>query len=245
MNKKVIIITGSELRHSFFRKYLALSEGIEVVASYCESEKGSLQEFVSKSNYENELRTSHLAQREQVEKDFFGLFCSCAEDKSNPVFIEKGTINDQKYQDAFKQLDPDLIISYGCSIIKEPLIGLLTNRFINIHLGLSPYYRGSGTNYWPFVNDELQFVGVTFMHIDSGVDTGEIIHQYRARMLEGDNIHQVGNRLILDTAEICRKVILKFDDIQSLKQVTIDKQEERYYKKRDFSDGKYKKRYGW
>ena len=61
---------------------------------------------------------------------------------------------------------------------------------------MSPYYRGSGTNFWPFVNNELQFIGATFMHIDEGVDTGEIIHQIRANIFHDDNIHQIGNRLI-------------------------------------------------
>ena len=37
---------------------------------------------------------------------------------------------------------------------------------INVHLGLSPYYKGSATNFWPFVNNELQFLGVTFMVTD-------------------------------------------------------------------------------
>ena len=75
---------------------------------------------------------------------------------------------------------PDLVIAYGCSIIKEPLISIFKKKFLNIHLGLSPYYRGSATNFWPFVLNELQFVGITYMNIDSGVDTGPILHQFRA-----------------------------------------------------------------
>ena len=31
-------------------------------------------------------------------------------------------------------------------------------------------------------------VGATFMHIDSGIDTGEIIHQIRADILETHHI---------------------------------------------------------
>jgi hypothetical protein len=50
-------------------------------------------------------------------------------------------------------MSPDLIISYGCSIIKRPLIEYFDKKFINIHLGLSPYYKEGGTNFWPFVNN--------------------------------------------------------------------------------------------
>jgi len=48
-------------------------------------------------------------------------------------------------------------------------------------LGLSPYYLGSGTNYWPLVNEKPEFVVATFMHIDTDIDTEEIIHQIRAK----------------------------------------------------------------
>ncbi len=43
------------------------------------------------------------------------------------------------------------------------------------------------------------------MHIDAGVDTGEVIHQMRARVALGDSPAQIGNRLIVDMAErVCR-----------------------------------------
>ena len=40
--KRIIILTGSELRHTFFRKYIALFENINVVATYCEGLEKSL-----------------------------------------------------------------------------------------------------------------------------------------------------------------------------------------------------------
>ena len=39
-------------------------------------------------------------------------------------------------------------------------------------------------------------VGATFMYIDAGIDTGEIIHQIRADIVIGDSPHSIGNRLI-------------------------------------------------
>ena len=71
----------------------------------------------------------------------------------------------------------DYLLTYGCSIIKNPILKHFKQNSINIHLGLSPYYLGSATNFWPFVNDELQFVGVTFMKLEDGIDDGPIIHQ--------------------------------------------------------------------
>src|SRR5690606_10372264 len=102
------------------------------------------------------------------------------------------------------------------SLIREPLLSAFQGRFLNVHLGLSPYYRGSGTNFWPLVNGEPEFVGATFMHIDAGVDTGEVIHQIRARIFPGDTPHQIGNRLIADMARVYAALIRDFDRLERM-----------------------------
>ena len=76
-----------------------------------------------------------------------------------------------------KELNPTQILVYGTSIIKGELVNYFTGKILNLHLGISPYYRGSGTNYFPFVNNEPEYAGCTFMYLDHGIDTGEIIHQ--------------------------------------------------------------------
>ena len=48
-----------------------------------------------------------------------------------------------------QQAAPDVVLVFGTGLLKAPLIGAFPGRIINIHLGLSPYYRGAGTNFWP------------------------------------------------------------------------------------------------
>ncbi len=236
MNKiKIVIITGSELRHDFFRKYIALEKGIIVLKTYCEL--GTLKELVLKDDInENTLRKLHLEARERIEKDFFEQFIDSVEDKSNSIKINNGEINNSKIVSEIINLNPDLIISYGCSIIKSILIEKFTNKFINIHLGLSPYYRGSGTNFWPFVNGELQFIGATFMHIDKGVDTGQIIHQIRPEIVLGDSVHQIGNRLIVDMTKCLIKIIFNLNNLVKMEPIRFDRTKEKYYKNKDFTE---------
>ena len=236
MIKKIILITGSELRHEFFRKYLSSINEIKVLSTYCESHTGNLTDYVDKENIIGDIRKQHLQTRSLYEKDFFEVFCETIDDKSNPIFIERGSINQKDIVSKIINLNPDLIVSYGCSIIRSELLSYFKGRFINIHLGLSPYYRGSGTNYWPFVNNELHFVGTTFMHIDEGVDTGDIIHQIRAIMTHGDNIHQVGNRLIKDSVMECAKLIRCFNKLEIQNPIKVKKLETKYYKKKDFTE---------
>lgn len=231
---KIAILTGAEPRHAFFRKRLALAPGIEVLQSYCEGTQKSLDAVVA-AQEDSPLRQWHLAQRDQSEQDFFGLFVEHAEDRSHPRFLPKGDINKPEPTQAIIGQQPDMLVAYGCSIIREPLLSAFAGRFINVHLGLSPYYRGSGTNYWPLVNNEPEYVGVTFMHIDAGIDTGEIIHQLRARVVWGDMPVQIGNRVIVDAAAACAEIARNFDALERVPQPP-EPAEARVYRRRDFTE---------
>lgn len=228
--KKIIILTSNALRHTYIRKALALDENIKVLKSYCETHATKLCENLDLKS----LQVKHLILREQSEKDFFEAFVKLSPDYSKPEFIEKNAINSTQKINEIKILNPDLIITYGCSIIQPPLIKHFKNKIINIHLGLSPYYRGSGTNFFPFVNKELEAIGVTFMYMDEGIDTGEIIHQIRAKICIGDTIHSIGNRLIVEIVFVLKQIIYNLEKLIHLNQPQ-DKKSGLFYKNSDFT----------
>ena len=239
--KRIVVLTSSELRHTFFRKYLALQNGVEVVASFCESGEKNLANKITNSESEK-LRHQHLQARSQVEKDFFELFCTYAKDESNPISIAKGTINDPVTVEKIITLNPDVIVSYGSSIIKPALIDAFRDRFINIHLGLSPYYRGSGTNFWPFVNNAPEFCGVTFMKIDAGIDTGEVLHQIRPKVFATDSFHVICNRLLIDMTSEMALLLQKFDELTPATQLE-KSEKDLYYKNSDFTESSVQQLY--
>lgn len=206
---------------------------MEVVSSICEH--GSKLE-ASLSIDSEDLRSLHLERRKVSEEDFFKVFCDRIPDNSNAHVIERGEVDNEEIVSKIIGLNPDLLISYGCSIIKSRLLDFFKGRFINIHLGLSPYYRGSGTNFWPLVNNELEFVGVTFMYIDRGIDTGEIIHQVRARIFEGDTPHQIGNRLIKDSFEVLEQLVTNFEKLEKIPPSFFSSETYKFYRNRDFTE---------
>ena len=134
-----------------------------------------------------------------------------------------------------KKLKPDLIAVYGSSIIKGKILKEFRSKIINAHLGLSPYYRGSGTNIFPFVNKEIEYVGVTFMYLDEGIDTGRIIHQIRPDIKFNDNVHDIGNKLILKMFEYYKRLIINFKKIKIKKSIINNNNNNKYYKRKDFS----------
>ena len=233
--KRIVILTGSDLRHEYFRKTLASSPGIRVLRSYCEDQRNDLRSQVNLSAGSQRLRMQHLADREAAERDAFQTAIRSTPDLSNPVELVRGEINRAVYHDEIFALGPDLVIAYGCSIIREPLLSAFPGRFVNVHLGLSPYYRGSGTNYWPLVNKEPEYVGATFMFIDSGIDTGEIIHQIRAEVVRGDTPSSLGNRLIIRMTEVMERIVVGFEALKPAEQPSMPPRS-RYYRSKDFTE---------
>ena len=74
---------------------------------------------------------------------------------------------------------PDLCAVFGTPILKAPILGIPQLGAINAHTALLPEYRGSRSEFFQCCDQNYAHVGVTFHHIDAGVDTGDIIHQHR------------------------------------------------------------------
>ncbi len=240
--KNIIILTANGLRHQFFRKSLADISGINVLRSYCEGAENSLEALVEKSEGLKTLQSRHLEARNSSEQDFFGSWAEVSDEKSRPKWIKGGQINQQEHIQDIIDLNPDVIVAYGCSWIKGELIPHFKGRFLNVHLGLSPYYRGAGTNYWPLVNGEPEYVGATFMYLDAGLDTGDIIHQIRARVLAGDSPHDIGNRLIEEIPKAYAAIIQNAGDLPPMAQPAL-KEAGRYYRNKDFGEDNTQKLY--
>ncbi len=227
---KLAILTSNSLRHKFFANYLSKFVEEVVVISEC-------REIDENNNYygDNKLIKEHFQKRFETEKkEFSGN--EVFESRSIPILYKE--VNSNFIYQYMKNYDPDMMIVFGTSIIKDPLLSLgKKNRFINLHLGLSPYYKGNGTNFWPFVNEELEYLGSTILHIDKGVDTGDIVMHVRPKIFTNDNVHTIGCRIIRDSAENIGKILLSIkngNQINRIKQWHVPN--EKIYKLKDFNE---------
>ena len=122
--KKIVILTSSELRHTFFRQYISLSKEIQVVNSYCEGQGKSLSVIVDKDDATKYIRLKHLSARARSEEDFFRLFAESTDDQSNPVDLSKGEINTTKYTQLIIDSKPDLANHFGDAKSTEKFISV-------------------------------------------------------------------------------------------------------------------------
>ena len=88
----------------------------------------------------------------------------------------------------------DCVISYGYRhILKEEQLALCKRPPINLHISLLPYNKGAYPNFWAWYEETPH--GVSIHHIDSGVDTGDIILQKELFFNEGTTLSKSYSKL--------------------------------------------------
>lgn len=73
-------------------------------------------------------------------------------------------------------LASDVFLVFGASYIRGGLCDeLVARRAVNIHMGVSPHYRGSSTNFWAMYDRRPDLVGATIHRLTHGLDSGPIL----------------------------------------------------------------------
>ena len=103
--------------------------------------------------------------------------------------------------DLIKEINPDIVLVFGCGMIRGELAMVLPELTINLHLGLSPRYRGAATLFWPFYFLEPQWAGCTFHKIVHEPDAGDILHQCVPVLEKGDKIHDVACKAVVKATD--------------------------------------------
>lgn len=99
----------------------------------------------------------------------------------------KGALNCAGTVERVRQLEPDLLVLCGCSILKKEFLAVPRLGTLNLHGGLAQRYRGVWTTLWAVVNREPEYVGATVHFVSPGVDDGDIVYQGRPEIEPGDN----------------------------------------------------------
>jgi methionyl-tRNA formyltransferase len=116
-------------------------------------------------------------------------------------FLWQG-VNSGEAFELLREVEVDRVFLFGSSIVRDPILSHFRGRIVNMHLGLSPYYRGSSTNFWPLVDGLPECVGVTIHHATDVVDGGGILAQARPFAEAADSIHDLGCKAIIAGATL-------------------------------------------
>ena len=196
---RAILLTSTFRRHVYVANTLA--SGCDLVGVWQE-EKTFRPERYAHDAADEAVIQRHFAARDESEARYFAADAAVRLEPGAAVrTVRAGACSDPAEVAVMQAARPDVVLVFGTGILREPLLSTFEGRVINMHLGLSPYYRGAGTNFWPLVNREPEYVGATIHYLDAGIDTGPIISHARPSVERSDGPHDLGNKTIVAAAE--------------------------------------------
>lgn len=90
--------------------------------------------------------------------------------------LEVDSVNNAQVTDLLTTHKPQVVVVTGTGIIAKRVLALAPT-FINIHVGITPRYRGVHGGFWAIYEGRPDLAGTTIHRVDPGVDTGAIIAQ--------------------------------------------------------------------
>ncbi|WGI23278.1 formyltransferase family protein [Amylibacter sp. IMCC11727] len=173
---KVTVFTSNQTRHLHFIKRLQeVTNDLHVVMETLSVFPGKVQDFYNKSEPMQRYFSRVLEAEEKV-------FATKDHSLSNINLIplRSGDLNHMSKEQFGTALDADLYIVFGGSWIRGWLIDfLMSKRTVNIHMGMSPWYRGAACNFWACKDGNPQYVGATLHLLAKGLDTGGMLYHVR------------------------------------------------------------------
>jgi hypothetical protein len=132
-------------------------------------------------------------------------------------------------------LNSDIYVVFGSSYIKGELIDFLVkNKTINIHMGVSPYYRGTDCNFWALYDNNPHLVGATIHMISKGLDSGPILYHAMSN-LKSNSFEYAMSTVKSAFHSIAERI--KDKSIFDIEPIIQDRSKEiRYSKKAEFNE---------
>lgn len=198
---RIVIISGSHPRHLYvIEKMLQTGQVVGIVLMQREN---MIQEAPFNIDaHTKELYEKHFKLRVEMEDKYFEKKDIRDLKIDVPVLtIPREELNDYKVESFINSVSGNCIFSYGPDIIKDHILNTVDHMAFNLHGGLSPWYKGAATMFWPFYFLEPNYVGATLHYMTRKIDGGRIVHHSVPKLEYGDCMHEVACKTIVKAAK--------------------------------------------
>mgnify|MGYP006147034013 CR=1 FL=1 len=235
---KVTLFTSNKHRHSYL---------INLLSNFCD-ELLVVQECKTLFTGKNDEKH----QNKNIIKKYFNKVLQTENKILKKEFVNKNNKNIKLFRVLYGELNKlslssledflksDIYVVFGSSYIKGELVDFLVKqRAINIHAGVSPYYRGSDCNFWALYDDNPHLVGSTIHLLSKGLDNGPILYHAMSN-LKINPFEYTMSTVKSAFHSIAERI--KDGSILTIKPLVQDKSKEvRYSKKSEFNEEIVKK----
>ena len=169
---KITVFTSNQVRHvSLIEDLASIADEVFAVQECNTLFPGKTEDFYRKSD----VMKNYFSRVIQAERTVFG------ESRFSPanvksISMKMGDLRDIDLDNLKDALCSDIYVVSGSSFIKSPLIDVLVEKgAYNLHVGVSPYYRGSACNFWACYDGRHDYVGATIHMLTRGLDSGPML----------------------------------------------------------------------
>jgi methionyl-tRNA formyltransferase len=230
---KITLFSSNQPRHLNLAKMLSnVASEVYLISEVNTVFPGKVSDFFKKSKVmQNYFENVIIAERK-----VFGNI-SFLPSNIKTLALKSGDLNLISRPQLAAALDSDFFVVFGASYIKGWLIDFLVERdALNIHMGISPYYRGSSCNFWALYDNNPSYVGATVHMLSKGLDSGDMIFHCVPKFADGDTAFDFTMRSVAAahsglTAGIANGDVLKHPRVPQTREMEV-----RYTRNADFTD---------
>lgn len=152
--------------------------------------------------HDRDLFRHHFQLRDEIEQATYGDRSPADYKGVAPIqFVTRDGLNSDRIAEFVRETDAEACFIFGTGLILNPVLKELPEWRLNFHLGLSPWYKGSATLFWPFYFLEPQFAGGTLHQIIPEPDAGAVVHHSVPELQRGNGIHETAANVVTTFAD--------------------------------------------
>ncbi len=172
---KITLFTSNHKRHFYLvNSLLKICDNVNIVIENTSLYHGKKGSFYGISKVKDYYFSKVRMAESKIFKNEYLKFLK--KKKINLKTIQFGDLNLLKKKNLKNFLSSDTYIVFGSSFIKGWLLKfLIKNKALNIHMGISPYYKGTDCNFWALYDKKYNYVGSTIHLLSKKLDGGPIL----------------------------------------------------------------------
>ena len=206
---KVLLLIGDQPRHFHIANKL-LDQGL-LSALVVEGREAFVPEPpVGLDAHLKGLWVRHFEGRDNTERKFFPS-SGRGFDEIPSLRVTREELNSAKVWAFLDERKTDLALTYGVHFLRPETLAHLPETCWNLHGGLSPWYRGAITLFWPSYVLEPQMTGMTVHQLTQRLDGGPIVHHVAGPLVRGDGIHELACQAVAALSKELPLLVSKFE----------------------------------
>lgn len=212
---RIAILTGTGPEHIYVANLIAEALPVAAIISVDDNAQRrprfvqlGVRRFADKAL----LRLLNMAQRQNQVRDL-ALKDVLGADKASK-FLQGDVVKRMSGFDVallttvIAEVKPDILAVYGTRKIPDTILGLAPLA-LNMHTGVSPFYRGTACAFWPLYENDPANLGATVHSCTSALDGGAIFAVRRISLDRSDTLDTVFAKTVAVGAAAYVEVIKK------------------------------------